>query len=160
MDQVVLLVQSKTVLTVSHLLVLVIFVEKDWSFINKSVYRVQHLVKLAKLQTSVDAFHVTVVCIWQKSIIKINAKNVSLIVLNAAQKQLVSDVSRVMFFQATNQNVLSHVPHHVPLATPQIQTNVLDALQELNSMSPHRHVLKIFLVPQPQHVLDVLKDMF
>lgn len=58
-----LLVRSKTVLTVSPLLVLVILVEKDWSFLNKSVYRVQHLVKLAKLQISVNAFLVTVVCI-------------------------------------------------------------------------------------------------
>lgn len=100
------------------------------------------------------------VCILQQSKIKLNAQNVSLIVLTVAKLQLVTDALRVMSFQATNQNVQSPAPHHAPLVTRQIQTNVLDALQELNSMSPHRHVLKIFLVPQPQHVLDVLKDMF
>lgn len=154
-----LLVRSKTVLTVSPLLVLVILVEKDWSFLNKSVYRVQHLVKLVKNKILLNASLVTVVCILQKSVIKINAQNVSLIVPIAPKPQLVTVVSRVMFFQTINPNVQSHVPHHVPLAIPQIQTNALDALQELNSINQPHHVLKIYHVIKPQHVLDVLKDM-
>lgn len=100
------------------------------------------------------------VCILQQSKIKLNAQNVSLIVLTVAKLQLVTDALRVMSFQATNQNVQSPAPHHAPLVTRQIQTNVQDALQELNSFNPPQHVHKIFLVTKPLHVLDVPKDLF
>lgn len=99
------------------------------------------------------------VCILQQSKIKLNAQNVSLIVLTVVKPQLVTDALRVMSFQATNQNVQSPAPHHAPLVTRQIQTNVQDALQELNSFNPLQHVHKIFLATKPQHVLDVPKDL-
>lgn len=99
------------------------------------------------------------VCILQQSKIKLNAQDVSLIVLTVAKPQLVTDVLRVMSFQVTNQNVQSPVHHHALLATRQIQTNVLDALQELNSFNPPQHVHKIFLAIKPLHVLDALKDL-
>lgn len=80
--------------------------------------------------------------------------------LTVAKLRLVTDAFRVMSFQATNQNVQLPVPHHAPLATRQIQTNVLDALQELNSINPPQHVPRIFLATKPRHVLDVPKDLF
>ena len=101
------------------------------------------------------------VCILQQQpIIKLNARNVSPIVLTVAKPQLVTDAFRVMSFQATNQNVQLPVLHHALLVTRQIQTNALDALQELNSFNPPQHVHKIFLATKPQHVLDVPKDLF
>lgn len=90
------------------------------------------------------------VCILQQQpIIKLNARNVSPIVLTVAKPQLVTDAFRVMSFQATNQNVQLPVLHHALLVTRQIQTNALDALQELNSFNPPQHVPKIFLATKP-----------
>lgn len=100
------------------------------------------------------------VCILPKPIIKIDAQDVSPTVLTVAKPQLVTDALRVMSFQATNQNVQLPAPHHALLVTRQIQTNVLDALRELNSFNPPQHVHKIFLVTKPLHVLDVPKDLF
>lgn len=99
------------------------------------------------------------VCILQLPIIKLNAQDVSPTVLTVAKPQLVTDALRVMSFQVTNQNVQLPAPHHALLATRQIQTNVQDALRELNSFNPPQHVHKIFLVIKPLHVLDVPKDL-